>query len=271
VSVGGVPAHRGWMNPWIGVPVPVSEAGPVVTDPADDEKGYRIARTEQAVFDAHPDAAHFRYPMVYGPRQLLPREWIVVKRVLDRRSRMVVPDDGLTLHHHGYVRNLAHAVLLGVDHPEAAAGKIFNTGDEEVLSIRQVIELIAQALEHPLELISIPAALAVPARPLLAQPLPTHRVLDLTSIRTELGYRDVVPARTAIAETARWLVANPPEDWMSLALGDPFDYAAEDRLIDSWLDACASLPSIGFSPEPGYGPVYSGPGGRPRSSATFDG
>ena len=43
----------------------------------------------------------------------------------------------------------------------------------------------------------MPYDLAVPARPLLAQPLPTHRVLDLTRVRTDLGYRDVVPAREA--------------------------------------------------------------------------
>jgi hypothetical protein len=34
------------------------------------------------------------------------------------------------------------------------------------------------ALGHRFEIVSLPA-LAVPARPLLAQPLPTHRVLDL--------------------------------------------------------------------------------------------
>ena len=44
VSVGGVPAHRGWMNPALydppGLPVPIGEQGPTVHDPAEDEKGY---------------------------------------------------------------------------------------------------------------------------------------------------------------------------------------------------------------------------------------
>ncbi len=48
-------------------------------------------------------------------------------RALDgRQDDLVVADDGLTLHHHGYTRNLAHAVLLAVDQPEAAAGTLFN-------------------------------------------------------------------------------------------------------------------------------------------------
>ena len=110
-------------------------------------------------------------------------------------ARIVVADDGLTLHHHGYTENLAHALLLAVEQPDAAAGKVFNVGDEEVLSVRQVVEIVAAALDHELEIVSMPYDLALPARPLLAQPLPTHRVLDLTRLKRDLGYRDVVPAR----------------------------------------------------------------------------
>src|SRR5262249_57062729 len=108
------------------------------------------------VFACRADAAHFRYPYVYGPYQLVPREWLVVRRVLDGRRRMIVADDGLTLHHHGYTENLAHALLLAGEQPDAAAGKVFNVGDEEVLSVRQVIEIVAAALDHQLEIVSMP-------------------------------------------------------------------------------------------------------------------
>jgi nucleoside-diphosphate-sugar epimerase len=275
VSVGGVPALRGWMNPWLfnpyGLPVPVGEDAATVAEPAEDEKGYRVARTEELVLEHHPDAAHFRYPYAYGPYQVVPREWSIVRRVLDGRRRIIVPDDGLTLHHHGFTQNLAHAVLLGVDQPEAAAGKVFNAADDEVLTIRQVVELVASALDHALEIVSMPYDLAVPARPLLAQPLPTHRVLDLTRIRSVLGYRDVVPAREAIGITARWLAAHPiaPGAQEEIVLTDPFDYPAEDALIDAWLAARASIALPRFAIEPSHGLAYSGPGGRPRTRATF--
>lgn len=277
VAVGGVPAYRGWMNPWLadpaGLPVPVSEDAPTVADPTEDEKGYRIVRTEAAVFEHHPNAAHFRYPYVYGPHQLAPREWSIVRRVLDGRRRMIVADDGLTLHHHGYTENLAHAVLLAVDRPEAAAGKVFNVGDEEVLTVRQVVELVAGALGHTFEIVSMPYELAVPAWPLLAQPLPTHRVLDLARVRGDLGYHDVVPAREAVPRTARWLAAHPPTSGgqEETVLTDPFNYEAEDRLLDAWAEARAAiLPATRFDPEPGFGLAYSGPGGRPRSTSEFD-
>jgi hypothetical protein len=52
-------------------------------------------------------------------------------------------------------------------------------------------------------------------------------------------------------------------------LTDPFDYEAEDQLIDAWLKARASMPAVRFAVEPGFGMAYSGPGGRARSNAEF--
>jgi nucleoside-diphosphate-sugar epimerase len=270
VSVGGGPAYRGYMNPELwqprGLPVPTREDAPIVTQESEDAKGWRIARTEEVVFAEHPSAAHFRYPYVYGPYQLVPREWCVVRRILDGRRFLVLPDGGLTLSQYGYAENLAHAVLLAVDRPEASAGQIYNCGDEEVLTLGQIAELIASALERPLELVSMPWSLAICARPMVAQAHPTHRVFDLSKIRTELGYRDVVPAREAMARTARWLAAHPPAPGgpEERALEDPFDYAAEDALVASWRKALASMPAVEFAREPGYTASYSGPGGRAR-------
>ena len=275
ISVGGVPSMRGWMNPFLfepyGLPVPVDETAALSTDPAEDEKGFRVAATEAAVFASQPRAAHFRYPYVYGPYQLAPREWSIVRRILDGRRRMIIPDDGLTLHHFGYTENLAHAVLLAVDQPDAAAGQIFNAADEEVLTIRQVVELCAAALGAELELVSMPFDLAVPAHPLVCQPLGTHRVMDIAKLKSRLGYSDAVPARQAVADTARWLAANPlaPGGTEEQVLTDPFDYPAEDRLIDAWAAALAAMPVIDYAVKPGWGLAYSGPGGRPRSQPTF--
>jgi nucleoside-diphosphate-sugar epimerase len=275
VSVGGVPAYRGWTDAWqhdpAGLPVPVKEDAELVEDPAIDEKGYRIVRTEQAVFAAHPNAAHFRYPYVYGPHQVVPREWSIVRRILDGRRRIIVADEGLTLHHHGYTENLAAALVLGIEEPERSGGTIFNAADEEVLSVRQVVELCATALGAELEVVSMPYDLAVPAWPLLAQPLPTHRVLDLTRLHHQLGHRDVVPARTALPLTAQWLAEHPlaPGAQEEVVLTDPFDYAAEDALMDSWLAARASVVVPEFAVTPGWGLAYSGPHGRARTQKEF--
>lgn len=267
LSVGGVPVYQGFFDPAIheppGLPVPTREDAPLATED-DDGKSYRIGRTEELLFESHPTATHFRYPYVYGPRQLAPREWCVVKRILDGRPHLVLPDDGLSLITFGYVDNLAHALLLAVDQPEASMGEIFNCGDDERLTLRQVAELITVELDHDWDLVSMPAHLALPARPLMMGYRTTHRVMDTSKLRTRLGYRDVVPARQAVRLAARWLVENPPEPggYEESALQDPFDYEAEDRLVAWWKAAIADPPDLGYAQLPGYGKSYAGPGTR---------
>ena len=154
---------------------------------------------------------------------------------------------------------------------ERSAGTIFNIGDAEVLTVRQVVELCARELGAEIEIVSMPYELAVPAWPLLAQPSVTHRVLDLTRVHHQLGHRDVVPAREAVGHTARWLAEHPPErgGLEEMVLTDPFDYAAEDALIDAWVAARASVALPEFANPPGFGLAYSGPDGRPRLHAEF--
>jgi hypothetical protein len=53
-------------------------------------------------------------------------------------------------------------------------------------------------------------------------------------------------------------------------LTDPFDYEAEDQLISSWKAAVGSMAPVTFEVIPGVGLAYSGPGGRPRTQATFE-
>ncbi len=180
---------------------------PRCADREDDDKGWRILRTEEAVFECHPGATHIRYPYVYGRHQPIPCEWPIVRRILDGRPFIILPDGGLTLHHMGYAANVAHGMLLAVDRPENARGRIYNCADDEALTLRQRTEIIAAALGRPIEIVSMPWELAVPARPLVMQPLTTHRVLDTSRIRVELGYTDLVPAREALAITARELAA----------------------------------------------------------------
>ena len=276
ISIGGAPAYAGYMNPRLpspeGLMVPTAETATLVSEAEQDEKGYRIVRTEQAVFECQPDATHFRYPFIYGKYQLVPREWCVVRRILDKRPFIILPDDGLSLCSYGYAGNMAHAVLLAVDNPEAARGEIFNCADDICPSVRQVVEIIAAALDASIEIVSMPFHLAQPAWPLIGQPLPTHRVLDTAKLRYRLNYEDQTHPAVAIADTARQLAASPlekggTEEWV---LQDPFDYRAEDALAASWKTACDSMQTPEYrSDAPGVGLAYSGPGGRPRSQKEF--
>jgi len=275
VGVGGVPLYRGWMRPedWTppGLPVPTAEDAPKVESEAELRKGWMIRRTEEAVFEHHPRAAMFRYPHVYGPRQLVPREWCIVRRILDGRRFILLPEGGLTLHTYGYAENLAHAVLLAVDRPDAAAGRSYNCGDEQVWTLRQVVEHVARILDHEWEILSLPAEAALPAQPLLAHEQATHRVMDLAKLRRELGYRDVVAPAEGLRRTVEWLLANRPEPGglTERILGDTFDYAAEDRLAAIARDALARMREVRFEARPGPGLSYVSDadraGGRDRA------
>jgi nucleoside-diphosphate-sugar epimerase len=250
VAVGGFATYRGFLRPSdlvpAGLPVPVDERAELVASEAEQRFSWLMARTEDAVLTAHPDAALFRYPYVYGPYQLVPREWCVIRRLLDGRSQLVLPDGGLALITHGYAENLAHAVLLAVDRPDDSAGQIYNCGDDRQLSLAQLVELIARTMGRDIEIVNVPGSLAFPARA-FSFGWHSHVLLDLSKLREQLGYRDVVPAVDAVARTVRWYVDHPPEPGGEIErrLGDPFDYEAEDAFIARYAALTADLASFG--------------------------
>lgn len=243
IAIGGVPSYRGFVdrsaNFPSGLKVPVPEDAPLVMTEQEQRFSWLIKTTEDAVLAAHPSGVVYRYPYVYGPYQLVPREWCIIRRILDGRRTILIPDGGLSMMTHGYAANLAHAVLLAVDQPKAAAGQIYNCGDEEQLSLRQVVQVICRALNHELEVISIPDSFGTAARAITLAGSVYHSVMDLFKIKTQLGYRDLIPAVDAIAKTAHWYVENQPERGGEIEqrLQDPFDYTAEDQIIEILRDA----------------------------------
>jgi nucleoside-diphosphate-sugar epimerase len=232
-----------------GLPVPLPESAPVVASEEEMRFSYLIAMTEQAVLECHPTAAYFRYPYVYGPYQLVPREWCVLRRILDKRPHIILPDGGLTLATHGYAENLAHGVLLSVDKPEASSGQIYNCGDEQTLTLRQVVEIITHTLNYKWEIIGMPDAVATPARPFALQGTSHHRVMDLTKIKSQLGYKDLYSPEQALEKTVHWYLKNPPERGGEIEkrLQDPFDYAGEDRLVAVFKDSMQRMAAVPFN------------------------
>ncbi len=261
IAVGGVPAYRGFARPmelWPpGMLVPVRETAPRAEGDAND-KVAKIVATEDVVFNASPDATLFRYPLIYGPGQINPREWLVVRRVLDGRRRIIVADGGLTLRTAGYGENVAHALVLAAGNANAA-GKSYNVGDEQVLTARQTIEVLAAALDAQVEICSLPTELATPARPFLAAEHTLHHCTTVDAIIGDLGYRDVLSSADALTATARHLRDHPIErgSTTEMRLQDPFDYALEDRLIDAYHEAVAAVQPLANSYDPDFRDRYS--------------
>ncbi len=112
----------------------------------------KIVHTEEVLLDAPRrglfSLTHFRYPGLYGPRQIAPREWSVIRRIRDGNRFIPVADGGLTLQSRSYVENAAYTTLLAVDFPEVSAGQMYNLADEYTPSDADRARAIAAAMGH---------------------------------------------------------------------------------------------------------------------------
>jgi nucleoside-diphosphate-sugar epimerase len=218
-------------------------------DPAVESPAARfsrlIAESERHVMALHAAGAFraviVRYPAIYGPRQLYPREWSIVRRVLDGRTRLIVPDAGLTLITRCAAVNAAHFVLTAAEQVAVAAGHAFNAADTQQYSLAQWIQLTAAAAGGELELVSVPFELAGPGRALFPVPHTAHGLVSAHKARDLLGYTEVQPAARALEETVRWYAGHPPDQAVADRLIDRFDYAEEDRVIAAYRAATGGL------------------------------
>jgi hypothetical protein len=78
-------------------------------------------------------------------------------------------------------------------------------------------------------------------------------VLDISKVKADLGYRDLVPIEKAVELSARYYLENRPAPGgeTEQQLRDPFDYAAEDQLIDRYYELAQQVreiapPRLGF-------------------------
>ena len=271
VSIGGFPVYSGWGDAdalWpAGMRVPTRELDRLVSDEPPDfrvnNKVRQIANTELVVFGEHPTASHLRYPWIYGPGQISPREWKIVRRVLDGRTRIVLPDGGVTLQAMADARNAAAMVLAAVDAGARSSGQAYNVSDEWTPTLLQWVEIIAAALDHSFEIVSIPWEFAAVSHHLTQRSTPHHRVINCDKAIHQIGYRDVVNPVEGLTDTARWLARpeNHPEPGsaMERSLVDRFDYEAEDRLIDVWQAAIArdDIAAAAAAADPGFFDRYA--------------
>ena len=91
-------------------------------------------------------------------------------------------------------------------------------------------------MHHEWEIVSIPRDLMPTfsqsqGRPFSPDPydIEPHILMDLAKIKSQLGYRDLVPLRTAMVRTVEWLCEHQPRG------NPPFDYKALDEVLDQYI------------------------------------
>lgn len=250
ISVGGITVYRGFIdwNPTLSMVIPTPESAPLHTTPDTNKISFRMVEAEWTVMEGHHEgyyqATHFRYPRIYGARQPVPLEWSIIRRILDGRRQLILPEGGLSITSRGYAQNMAHALLLAVDKPKESSGQIYNVRDETLFTLRDWVNIISSVMNHQFEFVEIPYFLAYPAWSYAT--CFQHRVVDISKIQKSLGYGDLVPAVKAIESTVKWYLENRPVPGSDIEqqLEDPFDYAAEDSLIKKFIEASNQIKEL---------------------------
>jgi nucleoside-diphosphate-sugar epimerase len=231
----------------LGRPAVIRDASEVYVDSPDvDKLRFRMVESMRILMDHHAKghykATYIGYPLLYGPRQPKPLEWTIVRRLLDGRDRLIIADGGLKLETRVYAENAAHGVAVVLDNPDVASGKRYTVAEREVFSLARRIRFIAAYLDRDLDLVDMPYELAWPCHPLWRNRR-EHLLTDGAMIREELGYQELVTAEIATTRTIDWLMEHRPvaRGELEQQVGDPFDYDAEDALIDRWVRARDTL------------------------------
>lgn len=217
-------------------PLPLTEDSPVRdllypyrSDPphaADDPEAWRDSydklKVEEVVLgDPELPGSILRLPMVYGPRDRQHRFRSFVRRMDDGR-RVIPMNAGYAgwRSSWSYVDNVAHAIGLVVT-DERAAGRIYNVAEESNPTMVEIGRELAGLLDWGGEFVTL-------GDEQLPPPLGTAQDLVSASarIRTELGYRELVPRREAMLATIEWERSGPPEPASA-----EFDYTREDELL----------------------------------------
>ena len=256
VSIGGLPALLGYMNPY--AHEPLRHAGPNTCRwPA---RSQRVPRHERLPHrpdrrgrlpsptrgDALPLSVRLRPAPAPAPR-MADREahsrWSSAHHPARRRPHPAPTSDTQRI---SRTRSSP-----AIDKPENTLGEIYNAADSEVLTLRAVVELISEGLGHRWEIVNI-AVGAGGSRASARDATPKRR----TAYSTRPGCNAILAIVISCRPAKRWY--GPQDGWSKNPLSqnqqrlleDPFDYAAEDALIEGWKKAVAGMPEVEWKDPP---------------------
>lgn len=257
IGVSGFPGYAGFDDPqslWpVGMPVNADETSPVTgvvgsDAPVNLQFSSKIAAAERAVLGTAAQngyaATLFRYPSIYGPRQVYPIEWSVVRRVQDGRELIILPDNGLALSPRCAAVNAAEFLLSAVGRVHEVDQEIFNAVDLQQFTWTQWAQVVSRSAGRELTVESLPYELAVPGRAITGRTHRWHIHASADKARRLLDYREHTPAADALADAVQWLLANPPSAQVQERFQDKFDYAHEDALLRAYREATAGLEDL---------------------------
>ncbi|WP_066514488.1 NAD-dependent epimerase/dehydratase family protein [Curtobacterium ammoniigenes] len=217
---------------------PITELQPTVHagdgDPTGRD-GYSANKVaaEELLLDSDLPTTVLRPSKVYGVGIGRPREWFVVRRVLDGRERIALADGGRGQDHTTAAAGIASLARIVADQP---GRRILNVADRSAPTARDIVRSIAAHLDHRFEefLLDETAPAFLGLTPWSA---PHPFILD-TAAAEALGWNPpqyeqaVRPELDWLVETARSTPASRDVPWASDPFWDRlFDYGPEDAAL----------------------------------------
>jgi len=164
-----------------------------------------------------------RPSLIHGPGARQPREWFVLRRLLDGRARLPLAHRGETINHPTAAANLARLVMTCALAP---AQRILNIADPDAPTAAEIVSAIADAYGATLEVAGLdhdaPADLG--RSPWAIWPAFT---LD-TSAASALGYAPVGTYAELVASTVAYLRGLSSDERDGLGLERTQDYELDE-------------------------------------------
>lgn len=197
--------------------------------------GSHKVAAERTVLGGDAPVTVIRPSKIHGPGGTQPREWVVVKRCLDRRSAVLLAAGGHSIDHTTAAANLAALVEVVSRHP---GKRILNSADPDAPSALDISRTISAQLGHAFH----EYLLGPDDDPMLGRHpwMAAHPIILDTGAATALGYRPVGSYGETVVEAVEWMVrrarfdprtgATLPgldEDWFD----GLFDYDREDAFL----------------------------------------
>lgn len=174
------------------------------TDDSMASYGPRKAEIDRIVAEAAAEgvnAMSVRPPVVYGPHDYTERFDYWIDRVLDH-DRVIVPGDGDCLWHLVFAPDVASALRTVAE--EGEPGETYNTGDRRLPVLAEWVELIADALDTEVEIVTANER-ELAAADLAPDDFPLYRsyphVLSTAKL-ADLGW-EATPIGTALERTVK--------------------------------------------------------------------
>lgn len=217
---------------------PIRETQPTMA-PGDGDytsrEGYGANKVaaEQVLLDSGLPVTVLRPSKVHGAGASRPREWVFVRRALDRRPAVFLANRGTGVDHTTAAANIAALIETAAMRP---GRRILNSADPDAPSALQISRTIAWQLGHHWNEVLLDEEASELGRTPWDTPYPI--VLDLTA-SVDLGYEPAGDYAATVSDEVEWLVAaaHGGEGAERLpSVDDPFfgpllDCTAEDRYL----------------------------------------